>query len=100
MSLIDTFPQVLVTLFSALILNIQNCKDHELDELDESDESDNDVPDTSSRFSTTKKDVIKIGFTLIQVGSFVFLFGWRFDQEQDKNSALSAGLFAICWVIN
>src|ERR1043166_5133040 len=97
MSLIDTFPQVLFTLFSALILNIRNCKDYELDELDESD---NDAPDTSSHFSTVKRDVIKIGFTLIQVGSFAFLFGWRFNQEQDKNSVLSAGLLAVCWVIN
>lgn len=80
MSLIDTLPQVGVILFSSLILHIQNRKDDY-----ESDESDSDVPDIFSHYSTIKRDVVKIGFTLIQTCSFAFLFGWRFGQEQDIN---------------
>jgi hypothetical protein len=94
MSLIDTLPQVVVILFSILILRFQNRKD----DLG-SDKSNIDVPDFTSHFSTVKREVIKTGFTLIQTCSFAFLFGWRFSQKQDINPVLSAGLFAIFWVI-
>ncbi|GBC08504.1 hypothetical protein RclHR1_08170012 [Rhizophagus clarus] len=89
MSLIDTLPQVIAIIFSALILRIQNDPG--------SDESDRDIPDSSSRFSTAKREVIKIGLTLIQTCSFAFLFGWKFGQKQDLNLVLSAGLLAIFW---
>ncbi|CAG8551433.1 7291_t:CDS:10 [Funneliformis mosseae] len=95
MSLSDTLPQVVVVLFSTLILNIQSCKNER--SLYELDEYNNDSI-ISSRFSTVKRDVFKIGFTLIQAGSFAFLFGWKFDREQDKNSVLSVGLLAVCWI--
>lgn len=94
MSLIDTLPQVVVILFSTLILRIQDRKD----DLGLG-ESDSDVPDFSSRFSTIKRGVIKTGITLIQTCSFAFLVGWRFGQNQEINLILSAGLLAIFWVI-
>ncbi len=99
MSLIDTLPQVVVVLFSTLIVNIQSCENDRSNRSHRELDGLNNDPIVFSRFSTVKRDVIKIGFTLIQAGSFAFLFGWKFDKEHDKNSVLSAGLLAVCWVI-
>src|SRR6266498_1023747 len=59
---------------------------------------------TNIRFSTVKRDAIKLGICIIQVSLFSFLLGWKTYEKiksVNKHSIydfIHAGLLVFCWV--
>ena len=97
--LIETIPPAVVVSLSSIILffrGIKSCKTNEYQELSNKDTG--DIPLGSTRFSTVKRDVIKIVIILLQIGLFGFLFYWRYEKNENDKYVLSTGLMAICWV--
>ncbi|KAF0540786.1 P-loop containing nucleoside triphosphate hydrolase protein [Gigaspora margarita] len=93
----DTLPLAIITVVSSISIisqAIQNRKHYfEIP----SDEVPDDIVD-NERFSTVKRDVAKLGITILQTGLLTFLFFWRFKHENNLNFyMISPGILAICW---
>jgi len=103
MPFIDAIPPTVVTLGSFLLLvqkfNKNNDASPQVVCTYTTDSKD-------KRFSTVKRDMIKLWICIIQVSLFSFLLGWKIDETLNKvinkNSLLDGvihtGLLIFCWV--
>ncbi|CAG8832696.1 26345_t:CDS:1, partial [Racocetra persica] len=97
MSLVDTIPSIIVVGVSSISLILQTIHNRKKYVEIPSDEVPDDII-TSARFSTVKRDVVKLGITILQAGLFTFLFCWRFNLENNViYDAINTGILAICW---
>ncbi|CAB4373887.1 unnamed protein product [Rhizophagus irregularis] len=101
MESLETIPSVVVVSLSSIILffqGISSCKPCGYQELSSKDTG--DIPIGSTRFSTVKRDVVKIVIILLQIGLFGFLFHLRYirnENEQNEYSILLNIALIICW---
>ncbi|CAG8792202.1 16778_t:CDS:1, partial [Racocetra persica] len=67
MSLVDTIPSIIVVTVSSILLILQTIHNRKkYVEIPSDEVSDNII--TSARFSTVKRDVVKLGITILQAG--------------------------------
>ncbi|CAG8441509.1 9619_t:CDS:10 [Funneliformis caledonium] len=90
LSYFDAIPLTIVTLGSCFLLIVQ--KYHK--KIDVSPQVIN-TDTTKIRFSTVKRDVIKLGICIIQVSLFSLLLGRMVYENID---AIHAGLLVFCWL--
>ncbi|CAG8532113.1 5269_t:CDS:10, partial [Dentiscutata heterogama] len=97
MSIVDTLPPAIVAVVSSISIILQTIKNRKKYIEIPSDEVSDDIVD-NARFSTIKRDVSKLGVTILQTGLFAFLFFWRFRNGNSLNfDTISPGILAICW---
>ncbi|CAG8459975.1 16431_t:CDS:10 [Acaulospora morrowiae] len=93
-----TVPPTCVALASITLLIIQRIKPRKnYDEVPQEEALDIPIIVDDTRFSTVKRDLMKIGIIILQIGIFSFLFGYRYDQNRDDVVGISAGVLALCW---
>ncbi|CAG8546824.1 26169_t:CDS:1 [Gigaspora rosea] len=93
----DTLPLAIITAVSSISIILQAIQNRKHYFEIPSDEVPDNIVD-NERFSTVKRDVAKLGITILQTGLFIFLFFWRFKYENNLNFDISPGILAICWV--
>ncbi|RIB29313.1 hypothetical protein C2G38_2155729 [Gigaspora rosea] len=97
MSIVCTLPQAIVAVVSSISIILQTIKNRKKYIEISSDEISDDIVD-DARFSTVKRDVAKLGITILQTGLYIFLFFWKFRNENKLNfDTISPGILAICW---
>ncbi|CAG8450708.1 10335_t:CDS:10, partial [Dentiscutata heterogama] len=97
MSIADTLPPAIFATISSILIILQIIKNREKYFETSSDEAPDDVVDYA-RFSTVKRDVARLGITILQTGLFSFLFFWRLKHGNNPNfDTISPGILAICW---
>ncbi|CAG8498013.1 5031_t:CDS:10 [Dentiscutata erythropus] len=97
MSIVDTLPPAIVAVVSSISIILQTIKNRKKYIEIPSDEVSDDIVD-NARFSTIKRDVSKLGVTILQTGLFAFLFFWKFRNGNNLNfDTISPGILAICW---
>ncbi|GBC03173.1 hypothetical protein RclHR1_00500021 [Rhizophagus clarus] len=99
MELLETIPAVVVISLSSIIIffqGVNSCKTCGYHELSSKDTG--DIPIGSTRFSTVKRDVTKIGIILSQIGLFGFLFYLKYIQNENDNNILLNISLIICWL--
>ncbi|KAF0561148.1 P-loop containing nucleoside triphosphate hydrolase protein [Gigaspora margarita] len=97
MSIVDTLPPVIFAAVSSTLIILQAIKNRKKYFEIPSDEVPDDVVE-NARFSTVKRDVARLGITILQTGLFSFLFFWRFRHGNNLNfDTISPGILAICW---
>ncbi|CAG8580609.1 39229_t:CDS:10 [Gigaspora margarita] len=97
MSIAYTLPPAIVAVVSSISIILQTIKNQKKYIEISSDEVSDDIVD-DARFSTVKRDVTKLGITILQTGLYIFLFFWKFRHENKLNfDTISPGILAICW---
>ncbi|KAF0405290.1 P-loop containing nucleoside triphosphate hydrolase protein [Gigaspora margarita] len=97
MSIVYTLPPAIVAVVSSISIILQTIKNRKKYIEISSDEVSDDIVD-DARFSTVKRDVTKLGITILQTGLYIFLFFWKFRHENKLNfDTISPGILAICW---
>ncbi|CAG8525592.1 15387_t:CDS:10 [Gigaspora rosea] len=97
MSIVCTLPPAIVAVVSSISIILQTIKNRKKYIEISSDEISDDIVD-DARFSTVKRDVAKLGITILQTGLYIFLFFWKFRNENKLNfDTISPGILAICW---
>ncbi|RIB00525.1 hypothetical protein C2G38_1172651 [Gigaspora rosea] len=99
MSIVCTLPPAIVAVVSSISIILQTIKNRKKYIEISSDEISDDIVD-DARFSTVKRDVAKLGITILQTGLYIFLFFWKFRNENKLNfDTISPGILAICWTL-
>ncbi|CAG8509389.1 30259_t:CDS:2, partial [Racocetra persica] len=97
MSIVNTLPPAIVVAISSISIILQTIRNRKKYFEIPPDEVPDNIAD-NARFSTVKRDVIKLGITILQTGLFTFLFFWKIKHEINLNfDTLSPGILAICW---
>ncbi|CAG8606010.1 17882_t:CDS:10 [Rhizophagus irregularis] len=104
MSFFDAIPPTIVTLGSFLFLILEYNK-HDVSPQIASTYTTSNKNNPNVRFSTVKRDTIKLGICIIQTSLFSFLLGWKMDENFKKinnkylslDDILHVGLLIFCW---
>ncbi|RIA81176.1 P-loop containing nucleoside triphosphate hydrolase protein [Glomus cerebriforme] len=105
MSYFDAIPPTIVTLGSFLLLvqKYYNRNDVSIQLINTYTTNNN--KNQHVRFSTAKRDTIKLGICIIQTSLFSFLLGWKIDKKISKiingyslsDDIIHTGLLVFCW---
>ncbi|CAG8566057.1 12435_t:CDS:2 [Acaulospora colombiana] len=91
--LLYTVPPAFVAFTSTIFLIIQRIKSRK--DYDEILQEDIPIVVDDTRFSTVKRDLINIGIIILQIGALAFLFGYRYDQNWNDITGISAALLVL-----
>jgi hypothetical protein len=105
MSFFDAIPPTIVTLGSFLLL-VLNCNIKNDASVASPQMINTYKTDTKNvRFSTIKRDMIKLGICIVQVSLFSFLLGWKIENINRAinkyslyDEIIHEGLLVFCWV--
>jgi hypothetical protein len=105
MSFFDAIPPAIVTLGSFLLL-IREYNKNDIPPQIVNTYTTSNKNNQNVRFSTVKRDTIKLGICIIQVSLFSFLLGWKINDDVKKiinkysslDDILHVGLLIFCWV--
>ncbi|GBB84403.1 hypothetical protein RclHR1_00110036 [Rhizophagus clarus] len=105
MSFFDAIPPTIIALGSFLFLTIEYYNKNDSSPQIVNTYTTSSKNNQNVRFSTVKRDTIKLGICIIQVSLFSFLLGWKIDENIRKvankylplDDILHIGLLIFCW---